>query len=253
MARVSDFLNRPIAQGPRDEIGIGGWTLYARISDSYRLTADVPPAPLEDGSFATDHIILNPLVLKIEGEVGDLHLRRSPLIPEFVPVPATLGAITSFLPTRSPFAEARAAQLVDDARDALASLDRLLDAGNQPLRLLGNLDTGSKPLVEQFIDAMDALYYAKALFAVDMPFRRHENMTITDLTVTRDAQSNAMRFTMELSQFRFVETQQVAIEAVPARAPSAGTGGQTEPVADKGAQEGEPRETSLLTDILGVF
>src|SRR5690606_21438535 len=111
----------------------------------------------------------------------------------------------------------------------------------------GNQDSAAKSNIEQFIDAMEALHLGKQLISIDMPFRRHDNMVITSLSVDRNNEEEALSFSIAAQQFRFVETIFVQV----ARNPSAGTGGQTAPEAAKGVQEGEPVERSQLTSLFG--
>ena len=247
MAQVMDFLNRAREGEPKDEVGIGGFTTLARVRERYAYSASIPNSPVEDGSFRNDHIILNPLVLTIEGNVSDIYLRPAPLVRDAQRALAEVGNVTQFLPSRTQAQASRAAVLVNDVADAIRRVDAVLDAGEQAIRFFGNQDSAAKSNIEQFIDAMEALHLGKQLISIDMPFRRHDNMVITSLSVDRNNEEEALSFSITAQQFRFVQTIFVQV----ARNPSAGTGGQTAPEAAKGVQEGEPVERSLLTSLFG--
>ena len=242
MAAIEDFLTRPLQGAPSQEIGIGGFTAMVRIRDSYKLTAEVPATPVEDGSFVNDHIILKPLTISIEGHVSDVHLRASPAIRQFQRVQAEVGNLTSQYSigrTESQLSEASA--LANDAADAIRQADALLDAGDQALDFFGNRDTESKGLQEQFLDAMEALHFGQQVIAIDMPFRRHESMVITAFQKNTDNVTNETTFTIEAQQLQFADLQFVEVKV-----PAAGLNGQTDAETNKGAQEGEPVESSLL-------
>ncbi len=246
MARVADFLARQRPEAPTQEVGIGGFTALVRASERYKLTAEAPATPVEDGSFVNDHIILKPITLSIEGSVGDIHLRASPPIRQFQRLQAEIGNVTSqYAPARTQSQLSQVSALANDLADAVRRADAALDAGEQALDFFGNQDEGSKSLQEQFIDAMEALHFGQQVIAIDMPFRRHENMVILSFQANTDNITAETTFTIEAQQLQFAELQFVEVAS-----PAAGLGGQTDPEVSKGTQEGEPVETSLLFEII---
>ena len=247
MARVLDYFDRILPDTPELEVGIGGFTALVRVRDSYKLSAEVPTTPVENGSFVNDHIILKPITITIEGDVSDIHLRASPIIRGFQRLQAEIGNITSqYAPARTQAQLSKVSALVNDAVDAVRRLDALLDAGEQVLDLFGNKDTESKGLQEQFIDAMEALHFGKQAIAIDMPFRRHENMVIISFQSNTDNVTNVTTFSLEAQQLQYAELQFVEVTT-----PASGLGGQTDEEVSKGAQEGEPVDSSLFSQILG--
>jgi hypothetical protein len=246
MAGVTDFLNRQREGDPKDEIGIGGFTALARVRERYAYSSSVPNSPVEDGSFRNDHIILNPLILTIEGNVSDIYLRPSPLVRDAQRLLGEVGNVTQFLPARTQAQASRVAAVANDAADAIRRVNAIIRAGQQALRFFGNQDEAAKSNIEQFIDAMEALHLGKQLISIDMPFRRHDNMVITSLTVDRNNEEEALSFSITAQQFRFVQTIFVEVAR-----PAAGTGGQTEAEVAKGVQEGAPAERSLLASLFG--
>lgn len=244
---IQDFINRQREGQPREEVGIGGFTMLARTRERYEYKSTIPSIPVEDGSFRNDHIILDPFTLSIDGNVSDVHLRPSPSVSAFRRGLAEVGNVAQFLPGKTQAQLSRAAGLVNDAADAVRRVNAAIDAGRQALDFFGTKDSPSKTNIELFIDSMEALHLGKQLFAIDMPFRRHDNMVMTGLIVERNAEEEALSFTITAQKFRFVETIFVEV----ARNPAGGTGGQTQPAANKGLQEGEPVETSLLSSLSG--
>lgn len=250
MSAVLDYVDRYRPNTPEKEIGIGNFTALVRVRESYKLTADVPATPVEDGSFINDHIILNPIALSIEGSVSDIHLRQAPIIRDFIRVQAEIGNLSSQYATpRTQSQLNKISALANDAADAVRQLDALVSAGEQAASFFGNKDASSKSLREQFLDQMEALYFGKQAFTIDMPYRQHTNMTITSFTSSTDNTTAETTFTLEASQLRFAELQIVAI----APSPSSGAGGQLDGETDQGAQEGTPVERSLFGNVVDAF
>ena len=250
MSAVADYVNRYLPGTPDKELGIGDFTAFVRVSESYKLTADVPATPVEDGSFINDHIILNPVTLVIEGSVSDVHLRQDPTVREFLRVQAEVGNLSSqYASPRTQSQLSKVSALANDAADAFRQLDALVAAGEQVAGLFGDKDPSNKPIREQFLDAMEALYYGKQAFTIDMPYRQHTNMTITAFTSNTDNATDETTFTLEASQMRYAELQVVAI----APAPASGVGGQLDDETNQGAQEGTPADRSLFGNIVDAF
>jgi len=247
MARIQDFIDRQYGEPQKQEVGIGGFTALVRVSESYKLTSEVPTTPVEDGSFINDHIILKPLTLTISGDVSDIHLRESPTIRRITRTQAEIGNLTAIYGSQRTQSQIQATNaLINEAADAVRRLDDLLDRGEQALNYFGNRDTTTKPLQEQFIDAMEALHYGKQIIAIDMPYRRHPSMVITAVTSNYDNETDSTTFTIEAQAIHFAELQFVKVTT-----PAPGLNGQTQQEQDKGAQEGKEVERSLLSNIFG--
>jgi len=247
MARISDYLERVIPSGPKQEVGIGNFTAFVRVRDSSELSADVPAVPLEDGTEIHDHIILKPIVISIEGDVSDIHLRGDPAIRQIQRSEATIGNLAAqYAPAWTTSMIEQANAVANDARDAMLRLENLISSGAEILSLFGNQDVGGKTIREQFVDAMEALHAGRQLITIDMPYRRRENMVITSFVTTTDNETDDMAFTLRAQQVRFAE---VVYSQIARRSP--GVGGQLDRESNKGTQEGTPVERSLLSNIFG--
>ena len=248
MARIQDFINRQFAETPKQEVGIGGFTALVRVRERMTMGSTIPTTPVEDGSFVNDHIIPKPLVLNIEGDVADVHLDASPSIRQFQRLQAEIGNVTSqYAPSKTQAQLSKINALANDVADAVRAIDNLIDTGDQVLDYFGNKDSESKSLQEQFIDVMDALYKGKQAFAIDMPFRRHEQMVITSLIISYDNQVNTTTFALEAQQIQYADLKFVQVEKK-----SPGLFGQADSEVSKGSQEGEQVTESLATQILNA-
>ena len=252
MASIEQYLNRRLQGPPKEEIGIGGFTTLVRITERYNLSAEAPSTPVEDGSYVNDHIILKPLVLSLTGDVSDVHLRSSPLVSGLRDVTRTIGDLSAqFLPAWTQSQLSRINALANDTLDAVRRIDSAMQSGQTLLNYFsGNRDAESASLQQQFVTAMESLFFGRQVFPVDMPFRRHENMMITNLVLDYDNQTDATKFSLDLQQIQFVESRYAAVESIQ---PAAGTNGQTNGVSAQGAQAGEPveQERSLWSAVLG--
>ena len=243
---VQDYLDQQLEDPQDKEIGIGGFTALVRIKEQYKLDAEVPATPVEDGSFVNDHIILKPLTLSISGDVSDIHLRASLITSALTSVQAEIGNVASqYAPARTQAQLAQANALANDVTDAIQRVDNLINTGSQVLDLFGNQDTETKSIQEQFLDAMESLRNGKQAIAIDMPFRSHKNMVITSLTISYDNEVGNTEFSLEATQIRLAELQ-----FTETGTPSAGLGGQADALADSGTQEGEPVETSFASELV---
>ena len=246
---LMDFINARTDPASQEEVGIGGFRVYARVSDKTRRTSQVPVVYLEDGSAISDHIIVDPLVISIDGVIGDVVLTPREGTKAVTALQAELGNVAQYLPERSQTQIQKANVLINDAADAVREVDALLAAGQQAVDFFGNKDaSSSKPLAEQFLDAMEKIFKGKQLIAVDMPYRTHQSMAITSLETDSDNETGWLTFSITLQQVRLTSLEFAQLASAPN--PSQGTKGQLQSEADKGAQEGE---RSLISTIVGLF
>lgn len=248
MARIEDFLNRQYGEPPKQKIGIGGFTTWARVEEKTTYKADAPMTPVEDGTFVGDHIINDPKMLSIQGDVSDVYVERSPIISDLLRTQAQVGAITQYAPPRTQAQVQQVNAIANDISDAVRRADALLSAGEQALKFLGNQDADSKGNRERFVDAMESIHNGKQLISIDTEFRRYNNMVITLLEIRRNNQSEALSFSMEAMEFRF---SSLVYTELAAPDPSPALNGQTAPEVSKGVQDGEPADASLLFTLIG--
>lgn len=249
MANLSEFIAAARQREPQlEEIGIGGFVLLARVRNSTTLTARAPTTPLEDGSFASDHIVNEPMELIIEGEVSNIHVRPSPQLALQRRLSSEIANISVYAPPRTQAQLSRVEALINDASDAVRAIDDLIDSGRQALEFFGNKDTDSKGLIEQFIDYVESLHYGKQLFSISMPFRVHDNMVMTSVEMDEDNMNDNLGFTLRAQKIRFVETEVADVSEFFPNA-SSNLNGQQEGESDKGAQAGEEVPRSFLSTV----
>lgn len=238
-----------------EEIGIGGFTFFARVNDQTEYTTDSPTSVVEDGSYIGDHLINAPIKLTISGDVADIFL------PSFVPSQSesrlpTVGRTTSFFPGRTASQLQWISKIIDTAADRRREINEQMSGGANIKQLTGN-SSGGKSYREQFIDFIESIHYGKQLVEISMPFRKHDNMAINSVTVTRDNQRNALTFSLTAQRFRIAKTIYVSASQYYKK-PAPAVKSQTASTSDKGVQSpasgdgaGAKKQKSVLTAVLG--
>lgn len=238
---IQDFLNRQI-ETKKDRVGIAGFTLFARVRDTTNYKSQAPTTYLEDGSPIQDHIINEPLILTIEGNVGDIYIEKTAIEKRVNRVNELIGQTSIYLPRRTQSAIQKANALVNTVRDKVRQIDRAIKTGSIVL----GFESPTKPPQEAFVDLMEALYEGKALVSIDMNYRTFDMMRITDLMITKDATNSALSFNITAQKIRTV--QPVYRQFTPLKKnPAASVSAQTSAQSDKGAQAGKRPNESLLT------
>ena len=241
------------------ELGIGGFNLFARVSDSTAYETQAPTSTVEDGSYIGDHLINGPIKITISGDVADVFLNPPPRSQSAARLP-TVGMVTALIPGRTISQAQRVGRIVNSARDRYRQIDESIKNGRNAFDFAGN-KTGTKPLREQFIDFVESIHYGKQLVTISMPFRTHDSMAITSVTITRDNQRKALSFTLTAQKFRIAKTIFSDISQFY-RKPSPAVASQTAGVSDKGVQSPESgtgtgeaapgrKERSVLSAITG--
>lgn len=227
-----------------EEIGIGGFKLFAKTRETTSYVSQAPTTYLEDGSFASDHIVLEPLTIEIEGSVSDNYIQtaKSSRLIDRRTEAIIQTQLTRLPETRSQINKKIA--LIENIQTQYQKVERQI---KNPLGLLGDMDTQN--LRERFIESMEKLYYGKQLISIDTQFRKFDSMRITNLSITKDNQNTAISFSISAQKVRIAKTQTVSIEKVFAN-PTADLNGQGESESDKGTQQGEK---SLLKASFNLF
>ena len=250
---IRDYINGQFENDGKDgeEVGIGGFTAFAQISEKFKRSASVPVTYLEDGSHVNDHIIREPITLSIEGNVSDLFVLPSEPVAILQEHQAQIGNITQYAPARTQAQLSRVSGLVNDFTSAMDKADALISSARGAAKYLGNQDKETTSNIESFLAAMKGLQASDKRIKISSSLGSFANMYITSLEVTRDNQNRAINFTLEAQEIRTAGTFSVATSA--AQNAAIATAGQTDGETDKGTQEGEEVEESLSTNLGQMF
>ncbi|EAA7554718.1 hypothetical protein IQ607_004570 [Salmonella enterica] len=228
------------------KVGIGGFAMFARASDSTEYPSQVPVDVLEDGSNASDDIINGPLTIKISGVVADIYVDAKPnssfsLMPDY----SKYGEVLEFIPAKTQQQLQKMNEIADMAEQQILKAKRLLDKGSDLFGLVGNPVAGSaKGVREQFLDFIEAVYYGKQLISVEVDYRTHENMALSGLTISTDNQTMETKFEAVFTKISFTQLTTTPIEQY-FKSPSVAAKSKTAGVANKGAQT--PADNSRIS------
>lgn len=220
MLELRSYLNQLVSSGKVDDkqqIGIGHFTLEARVREAVTLSADVPGITLEDGSKAHDHIILNPIQVDIEGEVGDIAIKKESFTET---IRKKNQVAESISPYPEPWTEAQKAKinaLALTARDAAIMADRIVKSGENISNIINPINDPTIPISQQFINQMQAYFYSKQPFELELygSGETLSNMFMTSFVTTFDNKTNGLTYKMSLIQIRYIKTVLKAIAPNP--------------------------------------
>ena len=251
--------NTALQSPETQEVGIGGFSLFARVSDSTAYETQAPTSTVEDGSYIGDHLINGPIKLNISGDVSDIFLNPPASSQSAARLP-TVGVVTGLAPARTVSQAQRVARIINTASDRYRLINDSIKNGRNAYDFAGN-KTGAKPLREQFIDFIESIHYGRQLITISMPYRTHESMAVTSVTITRDNQRKALSFTLTAQKFRIEKTVFTNLSGLYKK-PAPAVASQTAGISDKGVQSPESgtgtgeaapgrKEKSVLSAILG--
>lgn len=225
----------------RQQIGVGGFTSDVRISESIQFTSDVPDNYVEDGSVVNDHIINNPIVLTIDGEVADIHVKVE-FLPEILikAIDKAEGILNSlYVVQKTQQMIQKVEKYAEPITKAYDGITTALDQGQQ----LYNFFSGQKEktIQDDFFAFLNSIYYTKQLIDIEMPFQTYKNMRITSLTIIRDnTTQQALKYKLSAKEVRFAETIFVDKNKY-FKAPTPSTAGKVGDKENKGVVEGQQK------------
>lgn len=206
MGMVRDYLNEKagklLKSDDEEFIGIGGYVAGVRLKEDITYTSTVTTNTVEDGSEVNDHIINNPIIINLEGEIGDLEKIPDPILQAYKKVMREAGVVTKYLPKRTQSQISKINSYVLKANDILNKVDSIIDDGMQIYRLFKPLTTKKETV--KFFEHFENLHNTKQLIDVDMRFRTYRNMRIVSFTIINDG-GNYVSYNMTLQEVRFAK------------------------------------------------
>ena len=225
----------------RQQIGIGGFTAEVRVSESIQFTSDVPDNYVEDGSVVNDHIINNPIMLTIDGEVADINIKVE-FLPEYLAkaIDKAADIVNSLdIVQKTQQMIQKIEKYAERVEKAYEAIDYALGNGNQLNDFFGGPAEDSNQA--NFFAFLNSVYYSKQLIDIEMPFETYSNMRITSLTIIRDnTTEQALKYKLSAKQVRFAETIFVDKNKY-FKAPSPSSAGKVKDKENKGVTEGQQK------------
>ncbi len=230
-----------------EKIGIGGFLFYASGGETSTKTATVTSNPVEDGSPVNDHIIKNPKVISIEGEVADIFIEsenRPKLIQEIFP---PVGIIQDYLPSRTQTQLGKINGLLATVNDFFTAADVAIGKGVQLYDFFTGVQSDTS-ITSKFLEFFDQVYESSSLLDVECVDTIYTNMAITSFVVNK-ANPNNYSFTISLSKVTEVKTTLIQLVSNA----SGDAKAQGADVADKGTQQTQEVDQSFASALLGAL
>jgi len=165
--------------------------LDASLSESHTRDSQVTRNPIEDGSTVSDHVMLNPIKLTIEGLISD----------------SPVSIIQSAVGT----AVSSASQLANSAIGGLGGAV----AGNSVGGALGSLAgllTGTPRDPKDAFNELENIWKKRRPIKIITALKKYENMILTNLNVPRNAQiGKSLRFSATLEEIKIVKSSIITI------------------------------------------
>lgn len=233
--------------GDKKVVGIDGFDALVHIRQRITRTADIPTSPLENGSFANDHIILAPLRIELEGWSMDIIERPSEVMQIMSKANEKLGIVTKYAPTFVQSQVQKINAMATTALDATRKIDSLLDEGRGLLDFVSPKDKALSNS-KKFLQDMQTLYNSRKPFSIDVEGELYSDMFMTSWSTDFDNEAkNGVKYSMSFQQLQFVDTKYSKVAPAPASAVK-------DQIAEKknnGINEGSKK--SLLGNMLGLF
>lgn len=244
------------------------FTADARIDEKMSRKSTATNFYVEDGSPASDHIIVDPLTLSISGEVSKVTYQRSYLLQEYLEARELLGSIGIYLPNRTNSQISKIGKTVNKISNTIRKAEDITDKirsigayGEDKLGIEGlsqytNIDslTGAKRiknLETDFIAFVEDYSTNRKLMKVETAkYGILENMAIVNYSITTNNEDNSMSYTIDLQEIRTVKTIVTPVKQI-AKNPKGQSGVQTQDKQDKGVVQGQDK--SLAVKIKETF
>lgn len=203
---VDSELSSAVKVNQKQKIGIAGFYMMAILDQGFAKSSSVPVVPLENGSYATDHIVQNPLQIRINGTVADIFETPSPAQIAYMRAVAEIGNVDRYLPNRTRQQIISINTLINDVSNQIRKIDDMINTGEQLFDLF-SANSESKTLPEKFIDLIAALMDNDQIIQIELPYKVYKNMAITNLDVRHPTEYlDSIEFNITAVQFRFVQT-----------------------------------------------
>ncbi len=232
------------------EVGIGGFRLFAKTDETTTYSNVVPTVVLEDGTNASDDILNNQIPVTITGVVGDVFVENVNY-SEIVPVDfSDVGRVTEMLPAKSQQQVQRVNQINDTLRDATLISDEINKIGGDVYNFVSGNNTQGKSNQGKFIEYMESIYFSGTPINVSTRYRDYSNMALEDLTISSNSDGD-VKFSAKFLQVNFTNLVYVPIKEKYSSPSNALSGSTSDPVNNGGQKVESNKERSLLGALVG--
>jgi len=240
MGIVKDFINSSLSNifgsGTLGAVGIAGYVAGVRIKEEVVRTSTVTSTVVEDGSTIADHIINQPTIITIEGEIGNVEIVAKQKRSHNADYTTAPGIITSFLPERTSVQLTELSNTIDTIDNVIDGIDSVSDI-TSIFDLFQPLTTKEEKL--RFYQHFERLYESKSLVDVEMVDKVYKNMAISYFRAVESG-GNYVGYKIILQEVRFAKTLMGQNEELKEN-PSEAVSTQTQKKKEVGTVSGEEK------------
>jgi len=234
-------------------LGIAGFYLSAKIRETASRSATLTNNYVEDGGYVSDNIILDPLIITVEGQVSNIELRDKAEADITTFIQDKTADIVSTLYTIE-----RSVQAVQRIEEIATSQDfnyKKLTDGIEQGETLYNLFTGNrKDILQNFDEFMTRIYQAKLPIMIETYLKNYDNMVIVAYSSTKNIEDEGkLDYSVTFQQARFTKTILTKVVQNQKKNPTGSMKNQARETSDKGVTNGKKVTTSILSDTIDLF
>lgn len=253
---LENFTQETYATFKKDELqilGIAGFYLSAKIRETTSRSATLTNNYVEDGSYVSDNIILDPLGVTIEGQVSNIEIRDSSETDVTTFIQDKTADIVSTLYTIN-----RSVQAVQRIKEIATSQDfnyKKLIEGIEQGETLYNLFTGNrKDIIQNFDEFMTRIWQSKTPILIETYLKNYDNMVIVAYSSTKNIEDEGkLDYSITFQQARYAKTILTKVVQNQKKNPTGSMKNQTKDISDKGVTNGKKVPTSILSDTINLF
>lgn len=199
---------------PKTAEGIGGFLFDIPREDSIDLPTDVTDHFTENNSFINDHVVNQPIRLRLSGFQGELIFERpSGIAGAAQQIQNRLETVEAYLGERTPGAVQRAQEIVGQAQSVIATINQTLDRVQNVIGLIDGQEGPELTRQQRAYNQLVAFRSAKTPVTVQTPWAYFDNMIITSIAfVQAEDSQDYSDITVSLKEFRVAQTQTVSFD-----------------------------------------
>lgn len=255
MPIINDYLKRKYPEQVKynkSDVEIAGFAKLIRVTETIKSTSTVATAQLENGATVADHVLFEPTIITITGNVADIHVAGDASSDVISSVREKIANVDQFIPSRTATQISKISGIVTDILNTEALIESAVRRNSEILSDIGVSDSlldkltlaGAGKNQIEFLNTMEAVKQEQATNSSAPPLslnvggRTYENMIITDLEVNFDNVEVALEFSMQFTQVYFADTRIEEFEGV-AKNPDEGSKDSVSKEEEKGSQVSE--------------
>lgn len=213
--KKSESKNFLIIKAPKDVIGIEGFEFDLLEEERLRMSSNITSHPVEDRSYLSDHISIEPLEITIKGVVGEVFVRRDKINQAVDIAREKLGILSQY---KVPFTQSANQKITNLQRKTNKQVDYIKKIYSDGARLTDMFFKKNES--EDLNRTQNALQFFRFLSIQRIPCNIVLNfagllkdMCIMEIDAVQVNYENVVSFTLTFKQMPFAKTESTTFKA----------------------------------------